>query len=113
MSRLALGLGLVLAGCGATGAMEKPAPRQGVTFTPDAQGLGIENSAMRVDFGRSPKGVIPVMTREMGEGKTLALTGCPVGVVQQIEWDGLTLSFTSERFVGWKSATARAGQSCA
>ena len=89
------------------------APKVGIDLIPDSQGLGIEGSRQRIDFGRSPKGVFPTLTRELGAGKPVSLAGCPAGILQQVEWGDITLTFTNERFVGWKTATARAGQTCA
>ncbi|WP_292019488.1 hypothetical protein [Maritimibacter sp. UBA3975] len=87
--------------------------RVGAQFVPDERGLAIEGTAQRIDFGRSPKGVVPVLERELGRGQAIPLTGCPDGVAQQVDWDGLILTFTNERFVGWRTASARAGQACA
>lgn len=112
MKRGFLGAVVLLAGC-AVQTGEQPLARQGVSFVPDGQGLGVDSSALRVDFGRSPKGVVPLMNREAGAGKPLPLAGCPTGIVQQTDWDGLVLTFTRERFVGWKTSTAKAGQTCA
>jgi hypothetical protein len=107
-----LGL-LVLAGCGAAAPGPVPPARQGVSFVPDANGLGVQGRATRIDFGRSPKGVIPVLEREVGRGADMALTGCPAGVVRRVDYDGLELLFTAERFVGWRQEGATAGQACA
>ncbi|MEC7761076.1 MAG: hypothetical protein VX874_04080 [Pseudomonadota bacterium] len=104
---------LVLAGCGATTTGGMAPARQGVSFTPDATGLSVDGTGQRMDFGRSPRGMIPVLERELGSVRELPLAGCPAGVVQQLDWDGLILTFTPERFVGWKQAGQSAGQSCA
>ncbi|WP_282181997.1 hypothetical protein [Aliiroseovarius marinus] len=90
-----------------------PASRQAVSFVPDAQGLAVLPSNQRVDFGRSPKGVIPALTRELGRPTTLPLTGCPTGITQRLRWAELELSFTAERFVGWKRGADQRGRVCA
>jgi hypothetical protein len=102
---------LLLAACSA--GLPVPAPHTGVRFVGDAQGLAVPEAAKRIDFGRSPKGVIPIMDREMGQGRALSLAGCPAGVVRQQAWGELVLSFTAERFVGWRNGSAAAGQTCA
>lgn len=86
--------------------------RQGVEFAPDANGLAVMPSAQRVDFGRSPKGVIPVLTRELGKPKVLGLTGCPPSITRRMQWDDLELTFTQERFVGWRKGDAQHGRVC-
>ena len=89
-----------------------PALRQAVSFAPDAQGLAVLPSNQRVDFGRSPKGVIPALTRELGRPTALPLSDCPTGITQRLRWADLELSFTAERFVGWKRGTDQRGRVC-
>lgn len=108
---VALGLAAMLAGC----VQPADAPRQkrsGASFIPDAQGLSVVPVNQRVDFGRSPKGVIPALTRELGRPTALALTGCPAGITQRLRWRDLELTFTAERFVGWKQGAAQQGRVC-
>ncbi|MDE9450117.1 hypothetical protein J3R80_06505 [Aliiroseovarius sp. Z3] len=91
-----------------------PAPtRSAVVIRPDATGLQVDPVNKRIDFGRSPKGVVPAMDRELGRHVALPLEGCPTGVVRQLQWNDLVLTFTRERFVGWRDATGRQGQTCA
>lgn len=87
--------------------------RQGAEFVPDAQGLAVLPVNQRVDFGRSPKGVIPTLTRELGRPAVLPLIGCPAGITQRLRWADLELSFTPERFVGWKQGAEQQGRVCA
>lgn len=87
--------------------------RSAVAVRPDAAGLQVDPVNKRIDFGRSPKGVVPAMDRELGRHAVLPLDGCPAGVVQQLQWDDLVLTFTRERFVGWRDANGRQGQTCA
>ena len=89
-----------------------PQPRQAVSFAPDAQGLAVLPSNQRVDFGRSPKGVIPTLTRELGRPTAIPLTGCPSDITERLRWEELELSFTSERFVGWKRGSDQRGRVC-
>lgn len=123
MSRALLVACLTLAGCGGGGGMFDRAPAQetgprGISFETDANGLEIlgagntETSGGRIDFGRSPAGVIPLLERELGPGRVLDLTNCPAGVTTQVAWGDLVLTFTDERFVGWRSAGGAAGQTC-
>jgi len=102
-----LGL-LVLAGCAAT-----PAARHGSVFLPDARGLGVAGSQLRVDFGRAPQGVIPAVTRELGRPERLSLDGCPAGIADRLRWKTLELTFTAESFVGWRDAAGQGGEVCA
>ena len=87
-------------------------PQQTVIFNPDAYGLAVLPGNQRVDFGRSPKGVIPALTRELGRPTTMPLTGCPSGIIQRLRWADLELSFTPERFVGWKRGAEQRGLVC-
>lgn len=88
-------------------------PKSGnVQFRPDAAGLAVDPVGKRVDFGRSPKGVIPVLDRELGSHKDLPTSTCPSGITQQKAWGELVLSFSRERFVGWRNDTGRAGRVC-
>ena len=100
---------LLLAACAAAPTVP---PREGVDFVPDANGLGIAGSAQRIDFDRAPQGGIPVMDRELGSGRVLPLAGCPGGVATREAWGTLELTFTAERFVGWRQGASSAGQVC-
>lgn len=106
----ALSFLLLLAACSTAPAL---APRVGVRFVGDAQGLAVPQAGQRVDFGRAPSGVIAALDRELGPGRPLGLSGCPAGVTAQRSWGGLVLTFTDERFVGWREAGGSAGQACA
>lgn len=91
-------------------------PAPSVTFHPDAGGLEVRPSGLRVDFGRAPSGVIPALDRSLGAHRSVALGTCPHGIVQQLAWRGpvgdLVLTFTDHRFVGWRQGAAHAGQVC-
>lgn len=88
------------------------ADRPGVRFVPDAGGLGIANSPQRIDFGRAPAGVIAALDRELGPHRVLSLAPCPADVVRQLAWGGLVLTFTAERFAGWRDDADHAGPVC-
>ncbi|MCO8143770.1 hypothetical protein NHN26_00905 [Rhodovulum tesquicola] len=105
----AAALALLLAGCVAA----PPQDRVSTLFLPDAGGLAVSGSALRVDFGRAPSGVIAPLSRELGPPRSLPLTGCPQGIERQLAWGDLVLTFTREQFVGWRQAGAAAGQICA
>ena len=86
-----------------------PAPE----FLPDANGLEVAPTGLRIDFSRSPEGVIAALDRALGRHRVLRLTDCPAGVVQQLGWGDLVLSFTGEQFVGWRQGAGAAGLTCA
>ncbi len=116
MTRAPLILCLVLAGCGGGGPELNPFAgnkTQGIALETDAGGLSIAGSGgQRIDFGRAPSGVIAVLERELGPGRAQGLTNCPADVRQQIAWGDLVLTFTDERFVGWRGMDGAAGQTC-
>ncbi len=116
MIRAALGLCLVLAGCGGGGLTLNPFAReepQGIQLETDAGGLAIVGAGdQRIDFGRAPSGVVAALERELGPGRALDLAGCPTEVRQQVAWGDLVLTFTDEQFVGWRGIDSAAGQVC-
>ena len=92
------------------------APKQDVTFVPDAQGIAVAPLGLRLDFGRAPKGVVAPLDRDLGPHKVLAVTGCPSGkeqIAAQYAWGALVLTFTTERFVGWRKGAKSQGVTCA
>ncbi len=84
-----------------------------ISLTPDANGLAVAPSGLRIDFGRSPKGVVPSLDRTLGRHTALPLTGCPADIRQNLRWGDLILTFTKERFVGWRQQGQSAGRTCA
>ncbi len=101
---------LFLAGC--QSAMAPTVAPSSITLVPDAEGLMVLPLGKRIDFGRSPKGVIPALDRELGAHTDLPLTGCPAGIIARHRWGNLELSFTAERFVGWRQDGQTQGQIC-
>ena len=83
-----------------------------ITLAPDASGLAVAPSGLRIDFDRSPEGVVPSLDRALGRHTALPLTGCPANIRQNLRWGDLTLTFTEERFVGWRQQGQSAGQTC-
>jgi hypothetical protein len=113
MSRIGVGLALALAGCaGAPGPLAPANVPGGARFLPDARGLGVDGTGLRIDFGRSPAGVIAALDRELGPGRALGLDGCGAGINRQMAWGDLVLTFTNERFAGWRQAGRSAGEVC-
>ncbi len=106
---LSLGAALVLSACATAPGVR--ADR--IELVPDTGGLAIAGSALRFDFARSPEGMIAALERAVGRPEILGLTGCGPEIRQQIAWADLVLTFTDERFVGWRQGEARAGQTCA
>lgn len=98
---------LLLAGCAPA-----LAPEPSVHLIPDAQGLEIRPTGLRIDFGRSPSGVETTLDRELGAHQHMGLTGCPIQIADQMRWADLILTFTDERFVGWRQGDAVQGLVC-
>ncbi|UWQ14339.1 hypothetical protein K3556_00115 [Aliiroseovarius sp. M344] len=108
---LALAVAVGLSACVSPG----PSPtqqRSNVAIRPDMAGLQIDPIGKRIDFGRSPKGVLPALDRELGRHEVLSLDGCPASINRQLRWDDLVLTFTQERFVGWRNTSGQQGQVC-
>ncbi len=84
----------------------------GIIITPDDGGLSVDGTGMRIDFGRAPAGVIAALDRDLGRSTELSLAGCPAGIVSQRSWGALVLTFSAERFVGWRKGAQTVGQSC-
>ncbi|WP_214568164.1 hypothetical protein [Aliiroseovarius lamellibrachiae] len=104
---------ICLSGClAAPETSSNAAAKIGVTVHPDAQGLAISPVDQRIDFGRSPKGVLPALDRELGAHRALPLTHCPTSIAAQHQWGKLVLTFTGERFVGWRKDGQRQGMTC-
>ena len=108
MRATALGLALALSACTNDLTPSEPPPR----LLPDADGLAVTGTGLRIDFGRSPAGVIPLLDKILGPHRPLPLRNCPPGVTQNLQWSDLALTFTAERFVGWQENGRSAGQGC-
>ena len=83
-----------------------------IRIVPDKGGLAVTPSGQRIDFGRATSGVITALNRELGAHRARALVACPHLVMQQLEWSGLILTFSSSRFIGWRQDDRSAGQVC-
>jgi hypothetical protein len=93
--RAALGLALAVAACAPTTEAARPPG-----FAPDAAGIAIAGSPLRIDFGRAQAGTIAAVTRLEGRGPA-ATTACPGGTTA-VRWaSGLTLHFRGGAFLGW------------
>ncbi len=68
---------------------------------------------MRIDFGRSPEGVIRALDRELGPHRALPLSDCPQGVQERLQWGDLVLTFSDEQFIGWRRGDHARGIVCA
>ncbi len=102
-------ISLIVSACTAL-PVAPPAPN--ITFTPDASGLSVAALDLRIDFGRAPEGVIAALDQNIGRHQVLNISGCPSGVVQQIRWGDLILTFTDEQFVGWHQNGTVQGTTC-
>lgn len=108
MRRLAVALALALAACTPTAEVARPP-----AYTPDANGIALVGSPLRIDFGRAQAGTIAAVTRLDGRGPS-ATTACASGVTA-VRWpSGLTLHFQRGAFLGWSGADGTsAGLVCA
>lgn len=86
--------------------------RSDVVFLPDANGLHVQPSGLRIDFGRAPKGVIDTLDHHIGPHQVLGRAACPALIQQQMQWGDLVLSFSAEQFVGWRRLDVAHGQTC-
>lgn len=111
LARLATLL-LLTAACSPAGPARDPA--QGLV--PDPGGLQPNGTPLRIDFGRAEEGVIPAVSRLLGDDPDLrgAVPGCSLTTARWSE--GLTLWFDGGAFVGWTSSGAfgsgSAGRTC-
>jgi hypothetical protein len=110
---LSLGIAACLAAC--TPSDPSRAPAQGLV--PDSGGLQPNGTPLRIDFGRAESGVIPAVSRLLGEDPAFRgpLAGCSLTAVR---WSaGLTLWFDGGAFVGWTAVdpigAGSAGRICA
>ncbi|MCP5039209.1 MAG: hypothetical protein GY945_16570 [Rhodobacteraceae bacterium] len=74
--------------------------------------MAVFPSGLRMDFGRAPGGVIAVLDRELGVHEVLGLSGCPAQIEMRLRWNDLVLTFTDERFAGWRETDASRGLVC-
>ncbi len=107
MRWLALAAVLCLSACAAA-PVAPPPP----AFAPDAQGIALIGSPLRIDFGRSQDGVIAAVTRLEARSPSAA-TACPGGG-SAVRWpSGLALHFRGGAFLGWAQADgSSAGIGC-
>ncbi len=103
---------LLLSGCAVTGAADRVPPNPSPGLVPDRNGLAVVGTGLRIDFDRAPAGVIAALDRLRGAHRPLPLETCPAGILRQYQWGDLILTFTDERFVGWRQAGASAGLIC-
>lgn len=107
--RLAALAPLALLGCVAA-----PAPVTGPArvHTPDAAGIAVDGTALRVDFGRAEAGAVAAVSRLQGRGPQGAAP-CPGGAARAVAWEGLTLYMQGGAFVGWSRPDgSSAGLTC-
>lgn len=87
-------LAVLLPAC--TAAPERSAPP---AFAPDAEGIAIVGSPLRIDFGRTEESTISAVTRLEGTGPR-EVVDC--GGVRAARWpSGLGLHFRDGAFLGW------------
>ncbi|WP_172298553.1 hypothetical protein [Pseudoruegeria sp. HB172150] len=91
---------LLLAACSGT---PDPSAPSGGTIRPDASGLAIEGSPLRIDFGRTRDSTLAAVTRLMGAAPSSQVSNpeCGAGPTLIVEYDGLDLLFQQDAFRGW------------
>jgi hypothetical protein len=79
---------------------------------PDAAGIALAGSPLRIDFGRAEAGTVAAMTRLEG-GAPSAVADCGGGV-RSLRWPGgLALVFQGGAFLGWSQPDgSSAGLAC-
>jgi hypothetical protein len=98
VKRAAAALALGLSAC--TAAPEPAGPGGPLVPAPDPEGIAVQGSPLRIDFGRAQAGVIAAVARLEGRGPA-ATVDC-AGGVSALRWDsGLTLHFRGGAFLGW------------
>lgn len=104
----AVALVLAFSACAAAPEAERPP-----SFTPDADGIAIVGSPLRIDFGRAELGAVAAVSRLEGEAPRQTVL-CGDGV-RAVRWaSGLSLHFREGAFLGWSVADGTAaGIGCA
>jgi hypothetical protein len=105
-----LALALALPACAPA-----PVPEAGLqaAYAPDAEGIGLPGSPLRIDFGRSEAGVIAAFSR-LEKRDPSAIRVCSGGI-RAVTWrGGVTLYFRDGAFLGWSRSSdgASAGLVC-
>ncbi len=93
-----------LAACGAEPQRAEPQP----SIRPGPDGIRINNSNLRIDFGRAQPGVIAAVSRlRESEPEISVNPECGAGVLTLARYaEGLTLLFQNNDFVGWTNASS-------
>jgi hypothetical protein len=82
-------------------------------YTPDAAGIAVDGTGLRVDFGRTEAGGIAAVSRSAGS-RPAAISACPDGATRAVEWESLTLYVRGGAFLGWSRPDGSgAGITCA
>ena len=98
----------MLAACAAP--QVSPPPAAPLGFVPQAGGIGVPGSALEVGFGRSEAGARAALAKLAGP--ETGAQACLSGGSRVTYRDGLAAVFSGGRFLGWETATARAGAGC-
>ncbi len=108
--RLAYAIPLLLGACiGGTSPTVSDRPIFPVSY--DAQGISVDGSGQRIDFGRAQAGVIETMTRLQGRAPTIL--PCDLSTRSAARWqDGPLLVFRNGNLVGWSNEGNGAGETC-
>ncbi len=83
-------------------------------YSPDAGGIALVGSPLRIDFGRTEAGAIAAMSRLAGSDP-IDTRSCAGGRARSVTWrDGLSMVFEDRAFLGWATGDGRsAGLTCA
>lgn len=98
------------AAAGCTPAVLTPPATPRGRLRPDREGLAVEGTGLRIDFGRHVDGVIAAVSRVLGRrpDADALLAECGAGPVRAVTWGaGLTLHFANNDFRGWVARSPR------
>ena len=104
---------LCLSACG-------PAPTGGSSargdLLPAADGLRVGSTGLEIGFGRAQTGAVAAAAKLVGRQPEAVTTrdGCGPVRLTEVRWrDGLTMSFRTGEFVGWRMEGSRAAAAAA
>lgn len=95
-----LGLPAVVAACGTGSGDTSGGPQR---IRPDAGGIAIQNTDLRIDFGRAEAGAVAAVTKVLGSQpqERTVNRACGAGPVAVVRYPQIDLLFQDGAFRGW------------